>query len=97
MKARIYLNKNDHKGQILDGQLVYFYMGIQGFYITLRNGENHKKFLGLFSVVQTQDGEILKYDFVDPPETRLVIQNDGSEWMGFKYGRFRIQIFEEES
>lgn len=96
MKARLYLDKDDHKGQVLDGQLVHFFMGTEGFNLTLKNGENHKKFLGLFNVVQTQGGEILKNEFVMDPETRLVIQNDESEWIGFKYGKFRIQIFEEE-
>ena len=95
MKARLYVNKDDHNGQVLDGQLVNFYMGTKGFNLTLRNGENHKKFFGLFNVIQTQKGEVLSHDFTSDPDTRLVIQDDGSEWIGFKYGNFRVQIFEE--
>lgn len=95
MKARLYVDKDDHKGQVLDGQVVEFFMGTVGFNLTLKNGENHKKFLGIFNKIQTQRGEILMNDFSIDPDATLVIQENGTEWMGFKYGRFRIQLFEE--
>jgi hypothetical protein len=93
MKARIYIGENDHQGQVLDGEVVEFYLGTHGWNITLRGGENHKKFLGLFEIIQTQTGEILMSNFSPDPDSRLVIQKDGTEWIGFKNGTARVQIF----
>lgn len=96
MKARIYIGENDHQGQVLDGEVVGFFMGTQGWNITLRGGENYRKFLGLFDTIQTQSGKTLMSNFSISPDSRLVIQEDGTEWIGFNYGTARIQIFQEQ-
>ena len=96
MKARIYIGESNHQGQVLDGEVVEFYLGTQGWNITLKGGENHKRFLGLFDTIQTQRGEILMSNFSVSPKSRLVIQEDGTEWIGFNNGTARIQIFQDK-
>ena len=96
MKARIYIGENDHQGQVLDGKVVEFFMGTQGWNITLKGGNNHGKFLGLFDEIQTQRGEILMSNFSISPDSRLVIQEDGTEWIGFNNRTARIQIFQDK-
>lgn len=100
MKARIYQPGKDYTGTVLSGEVIDFYLGTEGWNLTLKDGkqENNDFYDEIIKYNERKPATILKEaNPMKELKTKMVINENGTIWIGFSFSSgYRVQIYESK-